>query len=214
MPGTSVVWMRGHGRAAAECSGPQAQLRIFGNTWADRRAKEAMTWHPRDDAVQLSLSRTHVMAKQLCLAYAKMLEWATEQAGRLPPITVLESIFKTPRPPALPAHTLALDSEGRERCVRCMLPASLIEGRPCRPHGALGHDLYSLADGICCDRCGVYSFSQLCHIGSVCRGRVVGRGTEWRLSRMRLGRHPTKAGHLGTAKRIDTSLGVFEVLLG
>ena len=206
--------MRGHGRAAAECSGPQAQLRIFGNTWADRRAKEAMSWHPRDDAVQLSLSRTHVMAKELCLAYAKMLEWATEQAGRLPPITVLESIFKTPRPPALPAHTLAMDQEGRERCVRCMLPASLIEGRPCRPHGTLGHDLYSLADGFFCNRCGVYSFSQLCHIGSVCRGRAVGRGTEWRLNRMRLGRHPTKAGHLGTAKRIDTSLGVFEVLLG
>ena len=214
MEGVDVIWIRSHGRAAADCHGPHAQLLVFGNAWADKRAKEAATWHPSEAQVQVSQARTHKLATQLCVAYAKMLEWATAVEERLPPISVLECLFKTPRPPALPAHTLALDQEGRERCVRCMLPACLIEGRPCRPHGTLGHDLYSLADGIFCNRCGVYSFSQLCHIGAVCRGKAVGRGTEWRLNRMRAGRHPTKAGHLGTAKRIDTSLGVFAVLLG
>ena len=153
------MWLRSHGRLGAAAGGPQAQLRIFGNHWADRMAKRAADWHPQDADAVNSLARAHALSRQLCIAYAKLLEWATGQADRLPPVTPLEGIFKTPRPPPIPAHTFAQDQAGCERCVRCMLPTSLTAGRPCRPHGTLGHAIFSLGTGVFCNRCGVYSFS-------------------------------------------------------
>ena len=154
------------------------------------------------------------MAQRLCISYARLLEWAVEAPGRLPLITPFESVFRLPRPPPIPAHTLVHDNFGIERCIRCMLPATLCTGRPCRPHGAQGHSLVSLGDGVCCNRCGGYSFSQLCLLGAVCRGRPIGNGSAWRLDRMRASRHPKKGHFVGQPKRIDTSLGVFQCVLG
>ena len=154
------------------------------------------------------------MAQRLCVAYGKLLEWAVEEPSRLPLITPSESVSRLPRPPPIPANTLVHEQFCMERCIRCMLPATLCTGRPCRPHGAQGHSLASLGDCDFCNRCGVYSFSQLCLLGAVCRGRPIGNGSAWRLDRMRAGRHPKQGHFVGQPKRIDTSLGAFEVLLG
>ena len=212
MHDVKVIWLPSHRPLGA--GGGEAALRVFGNTWADKRAKEAATWHPRAAECDASLARTHAMSRQLCVAYSKLLEWAVAVPGRLPPVTPLEVLFKTPRPPKIPEHSYAEDPAGVERCVRCMLPSSLTSGRPCRPHGTLGHSLMSLGTGFVCNRCGVYSFSQLSLLGSICRGRPVGNGTDWRLSRMRMGKHPKKGHFIGQPKVIVTSLGVYEVLLG
>ena len=146
MHDVKVIWLPSHRPLGA--GGGEAALRVFGNTWADKRAKEAATWHPRAAECDASLARTHAMSRQLCVAYSKLLEWAVAVPGRLPPVTPLEVLFKTPRPPKIPEHSFAEDPAGVERCVRCMLPSSLTSGRPCRPHGTLGHSLMSLGTGI------------------------------------------------------------------
>ena len=206
--------MKGHAprKAAGGCR--DATLRIFGNRAADKLAREAAKWHPAAVEVHTSTARTHLMTKRLCSSYARLLDWAVEVPGRLPDITPLESLFRKMRPPPMPEHCLAIDGNGLERCIRCMLPPTLCSGRPCRPHGKLWHSLVAFGSGIYCDKCGVYSFSQFCMIGSVCRGCPTGNGTEWRLSRMRRGRHPTKGHFIGQPQGIDTTLGVFRVLLG
>ena len=158
----------------------------FGNRTADALAREAAGWHPTAAEVRTSVARSHMLMRQLCIAYVRLIEWAVQVPGRLPEMTPLERLFPKMRPPPMPEHCLAVDGNGLERCIRCMLPPGLCQCRPCRPHGQRGHSLVSLGDGFFCNRCGVYSFSQFCMLGSECRGCPVGGGTENRLARMRI----------------------------
>ena len=210
----AVLWIKGHTLPGAAGRDKNLALKNFGNKAADVLAREAATWHPAAPAVKASLARTHAFARQLCIAYVKVLDWAVQVPGRLPEISPVERIFPRMRPPPIPEHCFVLDGNGAERCVRCMLPPGLCTGRSCRPHGSLGHSLVSLGEGLFCNKCGVYSFSQFCMLGSVCKGRPIGGGTANRLARMRKGRHPRKDHFVGQPSGIDTTLGVFSVMLG
>ena len=143
-----------------------------------------------------------------------MLDWATTDPGRLPAITPLESIFRTPRPPPLPAHCFAMDAAGEERCVRCLLPPSLACGRPCRPHGSLQHRLYRLGKGMFCGRCGAFSFEQVVLLGGACKGRPTSSGSEWRLKRLFRGHNPKTNESIGTPFLVDPALASFAIVLG
>ena len=135
--------------------------------------------------------------RQLCNAYVRILDWAVQVPGRLPEVTPLERLFPKMGPPPIPEHCIVVDGAGSERCIRCMLPPGLCTGRSCRPHGSLGHSLVALGEGLFCNRCGVYSFSQYCMLGSECKGRPIGGSTESRLARLRKGKHPRKEHFIG-----------------
>ena len=210
----TVLWVKGHSLPGAAGRDKNQALRIFGNKAADLLAREAAGWHPASLEIQSSLVKSHVFMRQLCNAYVRILDWAVQVPERLPAITPLEQLFPRMRPPPVPDHCFASDGAGTERCVRCMLPPGLCDGRPCRPHGKLGHSLVALGSGLFCNRCGVYSFTHLCSLGSVCNGRPIGGGSESRLARMRRGKHPRKEFFIGQPRGIDTTLGVFCVMLG
>ena len=189
-------------------------MRNYGIKAADVLAREAATWHPAAPEVKASLGRTRVFMRQLCNAYVRILDWAVQVPGRLPEVTPLERLFPKMRPPPIPEHCIVVDGAGSERCIRCMLPPGLCTGRSRRHHGRLGHSLVALGEGLFCNRCGVYSFSQFCMLGSVCKGRPIGGGTESRLARMRKGKRPRKEHFVGQPRGIDTTLGVLTVMLG
>ena len=165
-----VHWTPGHARPDSQHSrGPLGRLGWFANAAAHERACEAARWHPAG-ASAAALARTDDFAVHLSVAYARVIDWALAAPQRLPEPTPLETLFRLPRPPPLPAHTFAEDQQGVERCVRCLLPPALAAGRPCRPHGSLGHILYSLGRGVFCSRCGAYSFQRLELLAAACSG--------------------------------------------
>ena len=211
-----VHWIPGHARPEAQSSrGPLGRLGWFGNAAAHTRARDAVTWHPAATS-GVAVARTEAFALHLSIAYARLLQWAVDEEGRLPEATPLECIFRPPRPPPLPAHEFAADREGCERCVRCLLPQVLAQERPCRPHGALGHALFAHGAGIFCGRCGAYSFQRLELLGSVCTGPPPPNGpTAWRRRRMLDGWHPTKTrAWLGVPTRVDPAIETFSIVLG
>ena len=193
--------------------GPTAALRIYGNAWADARARVAATWHPTEPEVDVSLARAAAMAGKLLPYYAVLLDWATAAEGRLPEPTPIEQVFKLPRPPVMPEHCLVHDAAGQERCIRCLLPAALSRGRPCRPHGVQGHRLCRLGSGVFCCKCGCYSFMELNKLRVSCPGRVTAKGNEWRLKRMIAGRDPRSDEFIGTPSFIDPATEAFDVIL-
>ena len=118
-----------------------------------------------------ALARVQAFTRHLVIHYARMLDWATSAPGRLPEITPLERIFRSPRPPPIPEHCFAEDAAGEERCVHCLLPPALASGRPCRKHGTRRHSVYRLGKGIFCSRCGAHSFEQVVLLSSGCPGK-------------------------------------------
>ena len=60
----------------------------------------------------------------------------------------------------------------------------------------------------------MYSFTELNLLKAVCRGHAAIAGNQWRLKRMKAGRHPKSGEFLGRPVLIDPSSGVFGVLLG
>ena len=108
-----------------------------------------------------------------------------------------------------------MDKQGVERCVRCLLPPGLAAGRPCRAHGTLGHNVYSLGKGIFCSRCGSYSFKRLELLAAACTGPPPKHGpTAWRLGRMIAGRDPKSGKSLGTPLKVDPARSLFSIVLG
>ena len=149
-----VEWLPRTGRVAADGRGLVAALRAYGNAWADAKAKLGRGLHPAPPGEATALARVASFTEQLIVHYARLLDWATSGPGRLPDITPLEALFRTPRPPPLPEHCFVDDGEGDERCIRCLLPPALARGRPCREHGTLRHRPARLGSGVFCIMCG------------------------------------------------------------
>ena len=212
---TEVLWVRGHPhRGAAEAQGAAEKLRAFGTAAADRLAKQAKQWHPAQASEAVALRRTAEMSRVLAVSYARVLQWAVAADDRLPPLQPAEAIFRLPRPPALPRHCMAADSHGTDRCVKCLMPAAIAQTRSCTAAGVLRHCLAAIGSGVCCLRCGAYSFRQLLLLSGECRGRPADAAAAWRLRRMMGGRHPVNGAYLGEAKRIDAATEAFSLILG
>ena len=60
----------------------------------------------------------------------------------------------------------------------------------------------------------MYSFTELNLLQAVCRDHAATAGNQWRLKRMKAGRHPRSGEFLGRPVLIDPSSEVFGMLLG
>ena len=210
-----VIWMKGHtSMKAAASKGGTTWLRVFGNREAHSRAREAAHLHPSQQRVAAAAARTDLLASRLGRYYALLLERLLAD-GLMPAPSVIAQLFRVRRPPAVPAHVLAVDSTGQERCVRCMLPTGLAASRPCRAVGSLGHQLVQLADCTACRRCGAYAIHAVKLLGMACHGRVQDpeRGAGWRLHRILAGRHPRTGVFMGQPRLLDPAGEVFSILL-
>ena len=180
---------------------------------AHLKAREAVAWHPEATSAT-AVARTEAFALHLCIAYARLLQWSLSEEDRLPVPTLVEQIFRLPRPPPIPQHAYAEDCDGVVRCVRCMLPPRLARDRPCRPYSDLGHVFFALGQGQFCGRCGAYSFDRVVMLGGTCLGRPQHNVADWRRRRRMLqGRHPKAGSWLGVPRRIDTAVDMFTVVL-
>ena len=211
-----VIWIHSHQSTRGLAGrGPVAAARAYGNAWADAQAKVAVTWHAVPEDTLQARGRTAALAHKLALYYAIFLEWALDQPGGLPETTPLEQVFRCPRPPPVPRHCFAMDKAGHERCIRCLMPPNLCDGRPCRPQGALGHKLAIIGQGVFCRTCGLYSFQELNMLKAQCRGPPKpGGGNAHRLQKLLSGVHPRTGEEYGRPQPIDAALDAFSVILG
>ena len=60
----------------------------------------------------------------------------------------------------------------------------------------------------------MYSFTELNLLKAVCCGHAATAGNQWRLKRMKAGRHPRSGEFLGRPVLIDPSSEVFGIILG
>ena len=189
----------------AAARGSRPLMQAFGNREAHRVAQEAAGWHPAQVETLRAVCRTADLSSRLCRYYARFLDRLLVGGLMLEP-SPLWQIFSRPRPPAIPRHTVAVDRLGQERCVRCLLPLGLLEGRPCRPAGALGHAFVAVGCGTACRRCGAYTFKAVRHLALECRGRPRDAAAAWRLWRVLAGRHPVQGSPLGQPAVVDPAL--------
>ncbi len=144
-------------------------LAAAGNAAADRLAKQVAAKHPLPGSLAVCLNRTSRVSTQLPAFYTRLLGWAMD-AQTLFAVGAVSDVLAKFRPPRLPAHTVALCEGGQARCVRCLLPAALLDGRPCQP-GSCSHALGALGKGTFCMRCGAYAFSHVVRLAGKCTGR-------------------------------------------
>ena len=195
--------------------GPVAAARAYGNAWADAQAKVAASWHAVPAATLQARARTNALAFKISVYYAIFLEWSLDQDDGLPEATPLEQLFRCPRPPPVPQHCFATDRAGQERCIRCLMPPGLCDGRLCRPQGALGHKLATIGSGVFCRVCGLYSFQELNLLKAQCRGPPAAHGgNAHRLRKLLDGVHPRTGEHIGPPQAIEIALDSYSIILG